>query len=144
MTWTVTLVPPEAIREWWPTVGPMLEPAVNLSKGRADMISVLQWLLERKYLLWIAYDEDHVTKAAFVTREARYPCRSMLAIDFAGGSEHLGWAAEGTRIFRSFARDVGLDGVELAGRIGWQKSLRPYGWSATGMLIETNAAEYVA
>lgn len=143
MTWTVTLVPPEAIREWWPTVGPMLEPAVALSKGRADMISVLQWLLERKYLLWVAYAADYAVKAAFVSREARYPCRSMLAIDFAGGSEHLGWAEEGTRIFRSFARDVGLDGVELVGRPGWQKSLKSHGWSTTGVVVEVGAAEQV-
>ncbi len=143
MTWTVTLIPPEAVREWWPTVAPMIEPAVTLSKGRADMISVLQWLLERKYLLWVAYAEDRVIKAAFVTREARYPLRSMLAIDFCGGSERLGWVSEGTRVFKSFARDAGLDGVEMAGRIGWQKALKPYGWDILGVLLETKAAERI-
>lgn len=140
MTWTMTLIPTQAMKDWWPTVAPMLGPAIELSHGRADLVSVLQWLLEGRYLLWVTYPEDRVVRAAFVTREARYPGRSMLSVDFCGGDGMHGWAEEGTRVFRSFARDVGLDGVEMAGRVGWQKALRPYGWETLGVLVEVNAA----
>lgn len=138
MTWSVSLVPPEAVKDMWPAVAPLLAPAIEMSHGRADLISVLQWLLERRYLLWIAFPPSGEVRAAFVTREARYPGRSMLSIDFCGGDGLHGWAAEGTRIFRSFAKDVGLSGVELVGRPGWQKSLAPYGWEALGVVVETN------
>jgi hypothetical protein len=141
MTWTVTLVPTEAIKDIWPTVMPLLAPAIALSKGRADPITVLQWLLDRRYLLWVAYPENKIICAAFVTREARYPGRAMLAVDFCGGSGMHGWMAEGTHIFRSFARDVGLDGVEMAGRVGWQKALKKHGWDHLGVLLEVSAAE---
>lgn len=140
MTWSVTLVPTSEVKDWWPTVAPMLEPAIALSNGRADLISVLQWLLDRRYLLWVAYPESRMVQAAFVTREARYPGKAMLCLDFCGGAEMHGWMEEGTRIFRAFAKDVGLDGVELYGRLGWQKALKGYGWRPLGMLVEIDAA----
>ncbi len=143
MTWTVTLIPTEAVDDLWPTVAPLLAPAMEYAGGRIDMDSVHEWLLDRRYLLWVTYAEDKIIRAAFVTREARYPRRNMLVIDICGGTHMRRWAAEGTRVFTSFARDVGLDGVEMCGRAGWTRSLRPYGWSDGLVILDINAASRV-
>ncbi len=143
MTWTVTLVPPEAVNDLWPTVAPLLEPALVYAGGRIDLVSVKEWLDDQRYLLWVAYPEDKIIRVAFATREARYPRRSMLVIDVCGGSDMRGWVSDATRIFQSFARDRGFDGVEMFGRRGWTGALKPHGWSETTVLCEIEAAKQV-
>lgn len=140
MTWTLSAVSQTEVKQVWSTVAPLLAPAVALSNGRVDMASVFEWLSDRRYILWVAYSTDRIIRAAFVTREARYPRRKMLTIDIAGGSEMRSWVTEADRVFRAYARDVGLDGVELAGRAGWAKALKALGWSGGIVLLETSSA----
>lgn len=141
MTWTVTLIPPEAVNDLWPTVAPLLEPALAYAGRRIDLASVKEWLDDQRYLLWVAYPEDKIIRVAFATREARYPRRSMLVVDVCGGSDMRGWVSEATRIFCSFARNRGFDGVEMFGRSGWTRSLRAYGWKESCVLVDINAAK---
>jgi hypothetical protein len=104
------------------------------------MSSVFAWLVDRRYILWLAYQEDGRIGAAFVTREAHYPCRKMLTIDIAGGSDMAGWMSEADATFRAYARDAGLDGVELYGRPGWTRALKNLGWTGGTVLLETDIA----
>jgi len=105
------------------------------------MGSVFQWLTDRRYLLWVAYENPAKIGAAFVTREAHYPCRKMLTIDICGGSEMQSWVSEADRVFKSSARDAGLDGVELYGRAGWVRALKNLGWIGGTVLLETSIAD---
>lgn len=141
MTWTVSAVPPTEVKAAWPAVAPLLAPAVALSNGRMDMASLFTWLADQRYILWVAYATDKVIRAAFVTREARYPRKAMLVVDLCGGSEMHAWVNEADQVFRGYARDAGLDGVELFGRAGWTKPLKALGWSGGIVLLETKAAE---
>lgn len=122
----------------WPVVAPMLAPAVEVSGGRLTMRSVLEWLLDGRYLLWIAHTDDRVPQAAFVTREARYPNKSLLTIDLCGGSNLEDWMSEADRVFRAHSRQSGLSGIELYGRTGWARALRRLGWRQSVVLVETD------
>lgn len=144
MTWTMTAVPPGEVKAIWPTVAPLLAPAVEYSNGRISMSSLLDWLLDQRYLLWVTYDTDRKIAAAFITREARYPCRKMLTIDICGGSEMRFWASEADKTFRAYAEAAGLDGVELYGRSGWTRALKNLGWTSGTVLLETDTASGVA
>jgi hypothetical protein len=139
MTWTMTAVPPSELRKNWPTVAPLLAPAVGFSGGRISMSSVFDWLADQRYILWLAYQDGRIG-AAFVTREAHYPCRKMLCIDIAGGSEMHGWVNEADRVFRAYAKAAGLDGVEIYGRAGWVRALKNLGWTGGTVLVETDTA----
>jgi len=141
VTWALSAVPPEYLKESWPTVAPLLAPAVGFAGGRISLASVFDWIQDGRYVLWVAYESDSTKiKAAFVTREARYPCRKMLAIDGAGGEGMTEWLPAVVDTFRRYARDAGLDGVEMFGRVGWVRALRATGWVQTGVLCEVNAA----
>lgn len=151
MTWTLTAVPAEHIKDVWPAVAPMLYPAVQMSNGRIDMSSVFSWLVDRRYILWLMYEsyktysleEQNRLGAAFVTREAHYPCRKMLCVDIAGGSDMRSWVTEADATFRAYARDAGLDGIELYGRPGWTRALKNLGWTGGTVLLETGTAAEV-
>ena len=45
------------------------------------------------------------------------------------------WLEEIAWTLRSYARDVGLDGVEFYGREGWRRALARYGWKQEMVLI---------
>lgn len=139
MTWTMTAVPPEEVKTVWPMVAPLLTPAVAYSNGRISLSSVFDWLADQRYILWLAYQDGRIG-AAFVTREARYPCRKMLCIDIAGGSDMAGWVSEADRVFRTYAVAAGLDGIEIYGRAGWVRALKNLGWTGGTVLVETDTA----
>ena len=109
---------------------------------------MFDWLADQRYILWLMYesyetynsDEQNQIAAAFITREAHYPCRKMLTIDICGGSEMQSWVTEADRVFRAYAKAVGLDGIELYGRAGWTRALKNLGWTGGTVLLETNVA----
>ena len=141
MTWSMTAIPPEGLKPMWPTVAPLLAPAIKRSGGRVTMRDLFSGLSEQRYLLWVVYFVPDVTvQAAFVTRVAEYPSRTLLAVDFAGGSRMRGWVGKVQQTFREYARDMGLDGVEMFGRPGWTEVLGRYGWKASMVLVEADAA----
>ena len=140
MTWTMTAVPSTELKSIWPKVASLLSPAIGFSGGRIDMASVFDWLTDQRYILWLAYQDGRIG-AAFVTREAHYPLRSMLAVDLAGGSHLDEWANSATATFQAYARAAGLSGVECAGRKGWTRAVRDCGWTETGVLCEIGVAD---
>lgn len=141
MSWKVSLVPFESIKATWPTIAPMLARAVPYSAGRMDLRSLLQGLLEQRYLLWIAYDDTAIqVAAAFITRVAVYSHRASLVIDCAGGSQMRHWLHLASDTFRSYARDTQLVGIEMFGRPGWARVLKSCGWQQKLVLMEISAA----
>lgn len=137
----MSLVPLESLKSTWPTVAPMLARAVPYSAGRMGLRSILQGLLEQRYLLWVAYD-DAVTRvaAAFVTRVAVYSHRASLVIDCAAGSQMRHWLQLASDTFRAYARDTDLAGIEMFGRPGWARVLKSCGWQQKLVLMEVSAA----
>ncbi len=138
MNWQVSPVRTDEVRQLWASVAPMLVPAIRYSGGRIDARSVVEWLMDGRYILWIAHTEDLQPRAALVTRVANYPRRSMLAVDLCGGSGLEEWAAEADRVFREYSRHLGLSGIELAGRIAWTRALKKLGWQQFSALVSTD------
>lgn len=138
MTWAVTAVPTSELRTIWATVAPLLSPAVARSGGRVTMATLFSALSERRSVLWVAYPEDRTIRAAFVTRVAQYPARRMLVVDCAGGSGMRGWVSDVQSTFRRYAVDENCTGVEMYGRPGWLRVLKPYGWSQPAVLMEAS------
>lgn len=122
----------------WASVAPMLVPAIQYSGGRIDARSVVEWLMDGRYILWVVHTENVAPVAALVTRVANYPRRAMLAVDLCGGSRLEEWTAEADRVFRDYARHLGLNGVELYGRQGWTRALRQLGWQQSAVMVETD------
>lgn len=137
MTWHVTQIATRDVKSIWLRVLPLLKPALAYSGGRIDAGSVFEWLADGRYLLWVAHEDDLVIRAAFVTRETHYPRRKVLTIDLCGGIGMQGWLDEADRVFRLHSREVGLEGVELFGRVAWSRALKRLGWRSSCVMVET-------
>ncbi len=135
----MSVIPAEGVEMFWPQVEGLLAPAMAYSGGRLDLETVQRKLAARQSQLWVVF-EDETIRAAFVTREAAYPKRRLLAVDVAGGAGMRQWLDLVQQTFRNFARDIGVSGVELYGRPGWWRALRAYGWTQRFVVLEVSAA----
>jgi hypothetical protein len=136
----MSVVPAEGVDLFWERVAPLLAPAVAQSGGRIDMDALYEGLILRRYLLWVALEDD-VVYAAFTTRTAVYPRRKVLVVECAGGTRMREWLDLVQQTFRNFSRDSELEGVEMYGRPGWIRMLSRYGWKHTMMVMEVDQRE---
>lgn len=140
MTWQLRQIQLVDVRTVWPIVAPMLARGAYYSAGRTDMHAIYEALQNSFQLLWVAYDDaDSEIAAAFTTRVAAYHKRSSLVIDCAGGSKMRQWLTVASKTFRAYARDAGLDPVELYGRPGWARVLKSCGWQQKLVVLEIDA-----
>lgn len=137
--WRIKSIRADDVREIWPVVVPLLAPAIEATNGRTSMGVVFRQLTDGKCILWVTYSDDQEVVAAFVTRVAQYPLKKMLVVDACGGERMTEWLPTVVEVFERFAADSKLDGVEMYGRPGWTRALRPYGWTTTLVLCESNA-----
>lgn len=137
--WHVTSIRTEDVAAMWPTVVPLLAPAIAVTNGRTSMGELFRQLMADRCILWVAYEDEQPVAAAFVTRVAQYPLKRMLVVEACGGNGMAAWLPAVVDTFRRFAADSNLGGVEMFGRPGWARALRPYGWATTLVLCEIDA-----
>lgn len=140
MSWSAGIVAADKVELLWPVVAPLLKPAVDRAGGRISMETVLSSLAAGTHLLWIVANDSTIT-AAFTTRVAKYPLKSMLVVECLGGSRLKEWVESTNEMLKRFAKDSGLSGVEMYGRSGWSKALAPYGWETSMVLCEMNVEQ---
>ena len=141
MTWTVSVIPAENLKGVWPIASPLLAPAIDRSGGRIDQQSTYRWIEDGRLLLWFAANADHQVRAAFTTRIAHYPLKSMLVVECLGGSDMHLWVDVANEAFKGYARRAGCEGVEMYGRRGFARALRKFGWKETMVLCEIDASD---
>ncbi len=135
MTWSVRYIALEHLSLAWPVAAPLLAPAIELSEGRYDLASVYEKLAQKFALLWLIDDDKDETVAAFVSRIAAYPRRKLLSIDFMGGERMTEWVGTTDAVLENYARDAGLDGIEMVGRAGWSRTLGAFGWRQNAVML---------
>lgn len=137
MTWSAGIVTKKDVPVVWPYVLPYLQSAIDRSGGRISADTVFTSLFHGTHLLWIVNDDTKIV-AALTTRVAKYPLKRMLVVECLGGDGMEEWVSMLDDTLKRFAKDSGLDGIELFGREGWTKALAPYGWKRSMVLCEVD------
>lgn len=126
----VSLVPTGYVDEVWPQVEGYVAKALNYASGKYLLEDVYRLVTDFNYPLWIAFDEEGI-KGAVITRFVEYPRKKYLFLEFCGGRDGFTWKAPMLRVLRSWAKDHDCDGIEAAGRDGWQKVFERDGYVPT-------------
>ena len=126
----VSLVPKEYVPHVWPDVVGYVSKAIEYASGKYEPEDVLDLVLQYDYPLWIAFDEGGI-KGTVVTKFIQYPRKKYLFLEFCGGTDGFSWKAPMLSVLRSWAKDNGCDGIEGAGRDGWQKIFERDGYTPT-------------
>lgn len=123
------LVPVDKILVVMPDVGPMLQPAIDLSDGRWDLWSVVAHLLNGHMALWISVNEGK-PEAAMVTRVVDYPKLRVLSLPFLGGKAMENWMHFEPQIM-AYGKSLGCAEMEGYARAGFKRVLNDwfFGWT---------------
>lgn len=126
----VSLVPQDHIDAVWPAVEPFVVKALEYASGKYKPEDVRDLVTEYGYPLWIAFNNEGI-KGMVITRFMQYPRKKYLFLEFCGGTDGFSWKAPMLSTLRSWAKDNGCDGIEGAGREGWQKVFESDGYRRT-------------
>ena len=122
-----TSVPREGVDIVWKDVKPLLNKAVNTSKGKFNIEDIYQYLLNDYYNLWIVMENKKVI-AAITTRIVEYPTSKGMAMDWIGGENINKWLPVAQKQISEFAKECGCSHLEGFGRKAWQRVLKKFNW----------------
>lgn len=126
----VSLVPREHVERVWPAVVGYISKTLEYASGKYTEADVLELVTKYNYPLWVAFDESGI-KGTVITKFVNYPRKKYLFLEFCGGRDGFSWKAPMLQLLRSWARDNGCDGIEGAGRAGWQRVFEEEGYTPT-------------
>tara|TARA_R110002020_G_scaffold234820_3_gene446916 strand:- start:693 stop:1142 length:450 start_codon:yes stop_codon:yes gene_type:complete len=117
----IIAIPSDEVFELWKHVKEMLYPAVERSRGRWSMQTLLIALKEGKQQLWVIFEEGKKIKGVATTEILSYPNKKMLAIQYLGGNDLETWGISYLKRVEEFARAAKCEGIEATGRKGLWK-----------------------
>jgi hypothetical protein len=115
------------LRDWRPygsVILPLLTKAVDRGLERYSLTDVCEAIDKQLMQLSVAVIDNEIV-AVFVTEVINYPQAKALRAVFTGGERVDEWLADFDAYLDEGARAVGADLVEMHGRLGWLKKLRP-------------------
>lgn len=121
--------------KFWPIAQEYLKEAIELN-GALDAEDVLELIQQERMQLWGIHDGD--LKAVMVTEVVIYPKKKILRVALIGGHDMYLWSDVVVHTLEQFGKELGAVGIEGAGRRGWVKNLKPFGFReyATMMIKE--------
>jgi len=116
----------EAIDSVWDEASPLLQKAIDHSFGEVSIQDVYKNLTEGQSKLIIITDERLI--AAAVIEPVDYPQIRTARISFLGGERMGDWIPAIIEFITIWSEESGMDGIEVIGREGWVKMLKPLGF----------------
>jgi len=130
----IVAIPPEQIEDIWIQVSPLLEKALNKNPGDIDLELVRERLESGEYLLMCAIENDKIL-ASFAV-ELVNEKRKTANIVLCGGERMDDWLDQFMDTIKPLVRDQGCEAITIMGRAGWQRKMKPYGFSETARILE--------
>lgn len=127
---TVAIVPPTALPILWPMVKEWLQKDVTLwDKGQS--LESLKFMIEAGELhLWVV-THNEVIYMSFLTEWKYYPQAKSLKVVWGMGHELEKYILIALSALESYVQRYGAKFVEIDGRDGWAKPLKPFGYVKT-------------
>lgn len=112
----------------WHHVLPMLEKSLGYADGKYSAEKILGFLLSKQMQLWIAIRAGSPEIRAFaITEIIHYPEKKVMLIMFASGKKSCEWI-HFIEELKGFAQHHDCRSIEIYGRKGWERKLRPFGY----------------
>ncbi|MCK5602532.1 hypothetical protein KAR91_11700 [Candidatus Pacearchaeota archaeon] len=123
----VTGIHADDIDRIWDRVQPMIEVAVDKSMNADDIYGFLK---NRDMQLWVTFRDSEILSAC-TTEIIIYPQSRRLRVVTLGGE----WCKELQELIEEFVKAKGIDAMEIVGRKGWTRRLKPFGYEQTAVVL---------
>ncbi len=135
----VSPVPPEFVDGVWPQVSELFAPAIKHAGGRFTNEDVLEDIRSGVASLWVAWKEDDII-AAISLKVVDYPRRRFAQYEMVGSKPNTMLSEWQDALFgavEDYAKNVmNCDGIEGAGRRGWEKMGLVRGYRMRSVFVE--------
>lgn len=131
----VVAIPAELVETAWPTIAPMFQKAIDEGSDEYD-IDDLYCMIEENEVLPLAVLFEGRIVAAIGLKLDVYPIKRVLTILIAGGAQMDEWLTEVMAVIKRLAQEQQADSIRVAGRRGWVKALRDYGYKEIHTTVE--------
>ena len=120
----------QAINEHWEDIRVHLEAVADNKCTVKDMYESVS---NGRWLLWVSEIDDSKPPFMVITQFVEYPSSTSLRIVFlAGGDEDWG---TGIKILEDFAKTNKCREIEIIGRRGWERVLKPSGYGLQNIIL---------
>lgn len=130
----VFLVPPQALPPIIPILAEILEPAIERSNGRETFKSVMESVADGHSVVFVLV-KNRKTVAAAICSVVQYANKRNLRLSHVAGEGIKELLNTHTQML-NFAIKHGCDAIELIGRAGWERTLKPLGYEKHAILME--------
>jgi hypothetical protein len=127
----------------WLKILPLVRKLVARGGGRVTELSLMEECRKGEAQLWVSFDDTDNQIIAFIATKIRqYPKKRLLSFEYIGGEKLEEWFETAHNTICSWAQlpeesgGPGCVGVEAIGRLGWQRYLRPRGWTQEFSIYE--------
>jgi hypothetical protein len=133
----ISVVPTNLVDDYWDIALPLFSKSFEYTSTKVLPEDVYSDIMKGNQTLWIVFEEEtfHVI-GAFTIRVKNYPGGNALSGEHLGGERLSEWADLLFDTMERYARDLGIKNLELIGRRGWEKILKPKGWIANLVIFE--------
>lgn len=104
-----------------------IESAMGYGYGERHLVDVLLELERGEKQLWMHSTDDDF-KATIITQIIDLPAKRRCEVVYLGGLDMLEYVGEVSAI-EDWARDNGCDDIQAIGRPGWERALKPLGYT---------------
>ena len=102
--------------------------------GDFDLDDVRAKVATRDWQLWVPTVDGHAA-GIVITHIAQRPKAKVAEILLLAGRDARKWMPEAEKMVEAWARELGCDAMEAAGRTGWERRMEPHGWQRQAVVI---------
>ena len=132
----VSLVDPDYLHLIWDEASSALDRSTGTAHGRYSLDHIAHEIMIGEQHLWIVFDDDKKVISALTTKFVSYPGKRLLAGQFLGGERIMRWRDSMLETLERWAVDNNCDGMEMTGRRGFERILKPHGWTPEYTVFE--------
>ena len=93
---------------------------------------VVNRVLSEKNDFWISVDKDNEIKGCIVIEALNFPNSAGVSVEALGGSFNFSTVVP---MLEDYYKSLGFKFVELTGRAGWEKRMKPLGYEFVSVTI---------
>ena len=134
----MSMVPPNLLGHAWKKSEHLIGKLKRVSHGRFEGHDILHEMYSGKQQMWCIWEgdkEDFPIIGVVITEVLQYPQKKLLCIQYCTGARLNEWKSDILDLLDRWAKECECDGLELTGRKGWVRELKPDGWNEEYVIL---------
>jgi hypothetical protein len=108
----------------------LIQAALDYGPYETTVDDVYADIVSSKNQLWVLADERYRPVSVYVTEVIDYPRKSIVRVLLLSGSGFLPFTELTVNALEQLAHRVGATAIEVIGRKGWERHLKPFGFNS--------------